>query len=130
MAVISFASLSVLGALAMDMGTGHFSGCIAALMMGAKCPAGSNPFSEANFHLNAAKVLSNFTASQNLLIIISLVLLAFLTPSIIPHNRKENRYFYPLNLLANQFSNGLLLIPIQTWLSLLENSPALFMGRF
>src|SRR3989338_6280568 len=116
--VISFAGLSVFGALAMDMGTGHFSSCIASLMMGAKCPAGSSPISEANFHLNAAKVFSNFTALQNLLIIISLVLLAFLALSAIPQNRKENRYFYPLKFLSNQFSSGLLLIQIKTWLSL------------
>lgn len=132
--VFSFVGVAVFGFAMMGNGSGHHSGCLAALAQRTSCPLTNNLFSYINFHLNAfrsfsAAVFGPLSLLNAVAIILVLVSAAALV-AILGRRAAARPFIYyfrgrqflekPPFLSERKFAR---------WHALHENSPALFLRR-
>ncbi len=74
--LIGFIAISAFGIFSMDSSThdSHADGCIAATAQAADCPKENNPLTYLAFHVDGFKSFSNFVFSENLLGLLSLLI--------------------------------------------------------
>lgn len=125
--VISLLGIAVLGLFSMDHGNSH-GGCWAITVNGADCPGNNGPIFFANFHLKAFQVFSTavFNSTFSLLMVFgALLLLAGFWllgyGDLQSPLTTQSQYQRARSFKLPAFESNLI-----RWLSLKENSPALF----
>lgn len=134
--MVSFLGISVFSILAMGHGNEHFhGGCVASLAEGIPCRGQNADRGFLNFHVNAFKSFSEavFNSGLSAFLGLMVLMLGFLAVFYSGIFRRGYSYIFmrPLGSFYHNLKDYVLpqnLIDMTAWLSLHEQSPAVYLG--